>query len=241
MWPFSEIRKLQKALALANETNAQSIINFEDMHRIVENQGKMIDLLQNGIEVERMRVVACGVAAMANTRESAVQQRVSKDSPYWCASVQDVHNAVDREMHLREDLDARVLSATADIETKLGIANERTFHTYEAHVVTMDKFHQALDIIGKVVKSKLQGDMRDNAQEAEKFYNLHRGTKVCVMCGSEMIPLHSEDKKICSNGACGYEVEWSLEPGQKYQHKNNVEPFIEDRSLPEEPRNQVRL
>ncbi|UKL15013.1 hypothetical protein hairong_108 [Pseudomonas phage hairong] len=219
MWPFSEIKKLRDALAVANETNRQSVENFRSLNRTCIEQASKIDYLSNwgkdldrtmlkavaDLEVERMKLVACGIAALSNTRESAAQQRVSKDSPYFCGSVQSVHDAVDREMQLREHLS------------------------------------DALDIIGKVVKTKLQGDMRDNAQEAEKFYNLHRGTKVCVMCGSEMIPLHSEDKKICSNGACGHEVEWKLEEGQKYQHKNNVEPFVEDRSRPEEPRSQTRF
>lgn len=232
MWPFTN-KKLQAALAMANETNQQSVKNVAVLEELIatyqsmfQQQDDLIGRLQSENEVERMRLVACGVGAMANTPESAKQQRVDVNSPYFCASVGDVYAAVDREMKLREELE---------------VANDRAFRASEAHVVTMGKFQAALDIIGKVVKTKLQGDMRDNAQEAEKFYNLHRGTKVCVMCGSEMIPLHSEDKKICSNGACGHEVEWKLEEGQKYQHKNNVEPFVEDRSRPEEPRNQVRL
>jgi hypothetical protein len=232
MWPFTN-KKLQAALAMANETNQQSVKNVAVLEELIatyqsmfQQQDDLIGRLQSENEVERMRLVACGVGAMANTPESAKQQRVDVESPYFCASVGDVYAAVDREMKLREELE---------------VANDRAFRASEAHVVTMGKFQAALDIIGKVVKTKLQGDMRDNAQEAEKFYNLHRGTKVCVMCGSEMIPLHSEDKKICSNGACGHEVEWKLEEGQKYQHKNNVEPFVEDRSAPEEPRSQTRF
>lgn len=55
-------------------------------------------------ETLRMQLVACGVAAMSNTPESAAQQRVKPDSPYFCASVGDVHDAVDREMSLRAQL-----------------------------------------------------------------------------------------------------------------------------------------
>lgn len=233
IWPFTELKNLREALAMANKTTVQSAKNVTDLQALIntyesmqKTSGQMIDSLFDQLEVERMKVVACGVGAMANTRESAAQQRVAEGSPYYNASVQDVYKAVDREIELRE---------------KLELSEDRAFRASEAHVVTMGKFQAALDIIGSVVKTKLQGDMRDNAQEAEKFYNLHRGTKICVMCGSDMIPLHSEDKKICSNGGCGHEVEWKLEEGQKYQHKNNVEPFVEDRSLPEEPRSQTRF
>lgn len=226
MWPFSTIRYLtlqwQKSLAdLESSTE-----NFKKMYQVSCEQGDMVDGLMKELEVERMKLVACGIGAMSNTPESAASQRVSVGHPYYSASAQDVYDAVDRETKLRKELEE---------------ANDRAFRASKAHIATMGKFQDALDVIGKVVKTKLQGDMRDNAQEAEKFYNLHRGTKVCVMCGCDMIPMHSEDKKMCSNGACGHEIEWKLEEGQKYQHKNNVEPFVEDRSQPEEPRTQTRF
>lgn len=236
IWPFSEIKNLREALASANKTTAQAVKNTAAMQEVVSDcdsmlteRAKLIEKLANELEIERMRLVACGVAAQCNTRESAAQQRVSKDSPYFCASVADVHNAVDREMSQRE-LAVLMRTERDAVRTLLEEANDRAFRASEAHVVTMGNFNMALDIIGQVVKTKLQGDMRDNAQEAEKFYNQHRGTKTCVMCGSEMIPMHSEDKKLCSNGACGHEVEWKLEDGQQYQYKRNVEPFVEDRS-----------
>lgn len=211
MWPFSTIKKLRDALAMANETNLQAERNFRSINRTCNEQGNLIDKLQGKVttiakwcetaesnekklaaelEIERMRLVACGVAAMANTRESAAEQRVKKDSPYYCASVQDVHNAVDREMELREN------------------------------------FNQALDRIADMVK----GDDGQAWKEAEKFLSRHRSTKNCIKCGSEMIPMHSEDKKLCSNGACGHEIPWTLADGQQYQYKRNVEAFVEDRS-----------
>jgi len=49
----------------------------------------------------RMRLTACGVAAMQNTRAS-VSERIGRDSPYWSASYGDVCSAVDREVALRE-------------------------------------------------------------------------------------------------------------------------------------------
>ena len=59
-------------------------------------------VLVKELETERMRLVACGVVAMANTPESATLSRIPKDSPYWSASLGDVENAVDREMALIE-------------------------------------------------------------------------------------------------------------------------------------------
>lgn len=56
-------------------------------------------------EKQRMQLVACGVAALCNTEESAAKQRINKSDPYWCASYGDVCNAVDREMKLRKERD----------------------------------------------------------------------------------------------------------------------------------------
>ena len=56
------------------------------------------EMENNEVETLRMRLAACGVGALANTPDSAKTQRIGKDSPYWCASVQDVYDAVDREM-----------------------------------------------------------------------------------------------------------------------------------------------
>lgn len=211
IWPFTEIKKLRAALAMANESTAQSVLNFTNMSRVIEGQKALIESVKSRaeyaasracdldaalikackeLEIERMRVVACGVAAMANTRQSAQMQRCSKDSPYYCASVGDVHAASDREMQHREDLET------------------------------------ALDRIADMVK----GDDGQAWKEAEKFLNRHRSTKNCIKCGTEMIPMHGEDKKLCSNGACGHEIEWKLEEGQQYQYKRNVEAFVEDRS-----------
>lgn len=54
------------------------------------------------LERERMRLAACGVAALENTPESAAQ-RIGRDNPYWSASYGDVCGAVDREIALRTE------------------------------------------------------------------------------------------------------------------------------------------
>ena len=59
--------------------------------------------LEDELETERIRLAGCGVAAMCNTEQSIKQQRISKDSPYYSASYQDVCDAVDREMKLRAE------------------------------------------------------------------------------------------------------------------------------------------
>lgn len=57
------------------------------------------------LERERMRLAACGVVAMANTKESAAEAR-KMHPDYMSASCSDVMKAVDREMQHREDLAA---------------------------------------------------------------------------------------------------------------------------------------
>ena len=61
--------------------------------------------VQAELEAERMRLAACSVAALSNTRESAKAAREIPDE-YKSASWHDVCAAVDREMDLRESMDA---------------------------------------------------------------------------------------------------------------------------------------
>jgi len=61
--------------------------------------------LEQQLEIERMRLVGCGVAALSNTDES-VKARINSLSPFWSASYGDVCAAVDREMALRQQLAA---------------------------------------------------------------------------------------------------------------------------------------
>lgn len=59
--------------------------------------------IKKDIEYERMRLAACGVAAMANTDET-VKQRLTPDHVYYSASYGDVCKAVDREIKYRKAL-----------------------------------------------------------------------------------------------------------------------------------------
>lgn len=59
--------------------------------------------LEHELEVERMRLAACGVIAMANTVDAAAKARDMLPE-YWSASAQDCASAVDREMDYRSRL-----------------------------------------------------------------------------------------------------------------------------------------
>jgi hypothetical protein len=59
---------------------------------------------ENELETERLRLAACGVAAMSNTKFT-VLTRITDESPYYSASYGDVCRAVDREIRYREALE----------------------------------------------------------------------------------------------------------------------------------------
>lgn len=61
--------------------------------------------LQRELDITRIQLAACGVAAQCNTRGSRAKQRVSSDSPYWSSSYEMVCQAVDREIKYRESLE----------------------------------------------------------------------------------------------------------------------------------------
>ena len=199
-------------------------------------------------EIERLEqaLVGVSVAVHSNTRFSSAKHRMPLSSPFIHQAVIDAHTAVDREMTLREALAEAESKYSFSVSTRNNLREalsrktiefdelkeqvdghiDAAFRASEAHVVTMTNFQTALDRITDMVK----GDDGQAFKEAEKFLNRFRSTKTCIKCDSTMIPMHDEDKKLCSNGACGHELDWKLEEGQQYQYKRNVEPFIEDRS-----------
>jgi hypothetical protein len=60
------------------------------------------DKYMEEVEVLRLQLAACGVAAMCNTEKTIAEQRIGKDNPYYSASYSYVCNAVDREIKLRK-------------------------------------------------------------------------------------------------------------------------------------------
>ena len=67
-----------------------------------EEQEKRIVEMEEQLETERMRVVACGVAAGCNTEESIARHGIKQGNPYWTPAYGDVCGAVKREMEYRE-------------------------------------------------------------------------------------------------------------------------------------------
>lgn len=74
-------------------------------HELVSARAE-IERLTAELERERMRLAACGVVALANTRVSAVEARIKMHEDYRSASCDDVAGAVDREMGWRERAEA---------------------------------------------------------------------------------------------------------------------------------------
>ena len=72
--------------------------------RVVALQDRIAEL-EAELERERMRLAACGVVAMANTRDRAREARQMLPE-YRSASLDDVERAVDREMAERERREA---------------------------------------------------------------------------------------------------------------------------------------
>lgn len=77
-----------------------------DLNHQPADLAEAIEMLRRAsalLEVERMRLAACGVAAMQNT-PATIAQRVDRNSPYYSASYEDVCRAVDREISLRAQM-----------------------------------------------------------------------------------------------------------------------------------------
>jgi len=75
------------------------------LYRDYESLRQQLKSSEKELEHQRMRLAACGVVALANTRESAAKQREMLPE-YWSASCADICAAIDREMDLREQLEA---------------------------------------------------------------------------------------------------------------------------------------
>lgn len=124
---------------------AWCIVNGIPLHEIMHNDNRAAefeaewrkyarDLVENGeevkrlkatiaerdaeLETERMRVVACGVVALANTTDT-VSDRIGKENPYWSACYGDVCDAVDREIELRTEVKRlKITIADRDAEVR---------------------------------------------------------------------------------------------------------------------------
>lgn len=74
---------------------------YESAQATIAKQAEEIAALKEEVTSERMRLAACGVAALQNTDE-AREFRIKSGNEYYSASYHDVCKAVDREMVFRE-------------------------------------------------------------------------------------------------------------------------------------------
>jgi hypothetical protein len=101
-----EVKRLKAELverAAEIERLKEHAVTLANSEMYVERQrnAEEIERLKEELETERIRLAACGVIALSNTRDEAAKQRAMKPE-YWSASAGDVARAVDREMDLRE-------------------------------------------------------------------------------------------------------------------------------------------
>ncbi len=87
--------------------------------------------LKDELERERIRLAACGVAALENTK-ACVNKRINKDNPYYSASYSDVCRAVDAEIRLREEVAAQAKRIESLEKSLAACLEEATEWIYES-------------------------------------------------------------------------------------------------------------
>jgi hypothetical protein len=97
---------------IKKEVSLKGLINARTVGKLLEH----IDALEAEHETLRMKLAGCGVAALCNTEASIKEHRITKDNPYWSASYEDVCDAVDREIKLRENL--YILTQELEVKSK---------------------------------------------------------------------------------------------------------------------------
>ena len=102
-------------------------MNTPSMRQILGEIARLtetVSKLEQENELQRIQLAACGVLAMSNTEDS-LKQNYKMKPEYLCASVQDVHDAVLREIALRKENVKlkQVLDQIDDIQTDDGVAN----------------------------------------------------------------------------------------------------------------------
>ena len=134
-------------------------------------QARVVEL---GDELERERIchAACGVIALSNTPESAATMRQMKDE-YRSASVQDVCNAVDREMALRVERD----SLAAELAAALPYGPRPKFGAIGSRDVDVAEAQRAWD---KAMAAQ-PAQMQINCDDCVYHYK-DADQKPCAMC-----------------------------------------------------------
>lgn len=105
-------------------------ICLTDFYAIAFEAGR--ESLRQQLEIERVRLAACGIVAMANTPESAAKAREMLPQ-YRSASCDDVSAAVDREITLRQ--------RNGDLVTGLEACDEQVVALRQQLAAAQDDFH----------------------------------------------------------------------------------------------------
>ena len=98
-----------------------------------------LEAARDDCEHERLRLAACGVAAMGNT-PSMVAERIANGHPYYSASYGDVCAAVDREMALRADLAALKARTCATCRESVEASSGARYCIGPGHGVACEEF-----------------------------------------------------------------------------------------------------
>lgn len=103
-----QLRRIEAALACAPHDAFRMLgVTRLDISTLLDR----LKVAEAELETERMRLAACGVAALANTPKSAAAAREMLPE-YRSASLDDVERAVDEQMRLRRENERLVLHLT---------------------------------------------------------------------------------------------------------------------------------
>ncbi len=143
--------------------------------------------LKEELDRERMRLTACGVAALENTKD-CVDKRIGKDNPYYSGSYSSVCRAVDEEIRLRDENAAQAKrieeleAATEHLgltpqQAKDGLARHKAMReVMEAQRIAIRTQQEEIEALRKQVETAvdrindmLQDDDGQAYKEARKF------------------------------------------------------------------------
>jgi hypothetical protein len=145
---------MNRTNSIISELKRFNRINIEDAQYLAE---KLV-IAEESLEVERLRLAACGVAALSNTKESAAHNRIGESNPYYSASYSDVCSIVDSEMNLREE-NARLREAleyyakTAANAAAYAAANAAAY----AYDTSQDEQQAQIEIMKRYAREAFKG------------------------------------------------------------------------------------
>ena len=99
-WSKDTIHDMEREVETLDNHLTEARAEIERLRKQVDTE---IADLRRELERERLRLAACGVAAMQNTEESR-KERIAHNNEYFSDSYFQVCTAVDREMDLRRQL-----------------------------------------------------------------------------------------------------------------------------------------